>query len=115
LAVRSALGASRSRIAGTFLAESLLLATIGGLAGLMVAAWAARLLVAYGPAHLPRLQEVRIDATVFGFAAILSVLAAVALGMLPTLGIARRPLGHSFAMEAVAVRRDGHDTACAGC
>jgi predicted permease len=91
LAVRSALGASRSRIAGTFLAESLILATIGGLAGVMVAAWAVRLLVTYGPANLPRLQEVRIDATVFGFAAMLSVLAAVALGILPTLSIAGRP------------------------
>jgi putative ABC transport system permease protein len=106
LAVRSALGASRSRIAGTFLAESLMLATIGGLAGVMAAAWATRLLVAYGPAQLPRLHEVRMDATVLGFAAILSALAAVALGMLAALSVARRPF--------TTVVRDGGRGSTAG-
>jgi putative ABC transport system permease protein len=92
VAIRSALGASRGRIAGTFLAESLVLALTGGLAGLLMAARATRLVVAYGPAQLPRLHEVRMDATVFAFAAALSVLSALVLGMLPTLGIARRSL-----------------------
>jgi len=92
IAVRSALGASRSRIAGTFLAESLVLALIGGFTGLMMAGRATRLLVAYGPAQLPRLHEVRMDPTVFAFAVVLSVLSALVLGVLPTLGLARRSL-----------------------
>ncbi len=92
IAVRSALGASRSRIAGTFLAESLVLALTGGFAGVLMAGRATRLLVAYGPAQLPRLHEVRMDTTVFAFALVLSVLSALVLGVLPTLGITRRSL-----------------------
>ena len=90
LAVRSALGAGLGRIAATFLAESLLLASLGGMAGLVLAAWGTRLLVAHGPAYLPRLHEARIDPTVFMFAAALTLLAAVVLGLLPALGIGRR-------------------------
>ena len=91
LAVRSALGASRSRIAGTFLAESFVLAAIGGLAGVVIADGATRLLVTYGPANLPRLQEVAIDGNVLVFGFALSVLSAMALGMLATLSVSRRP------------------------
>ncbi|MGE0862910.1 MAG: ABC transporter permease [Vicinamibacterales bacterium] len=91
-AVRAALGASRSRIATTFLAESLVLAALGGAAGLLIALGAAELLVAYGPAQLPRLQEVRIDPTVIAFTAALTLLSAIVLGLLPALSVARRPM-----------------------
>ena len=90
VAVRSALGASRGRIAVTFLAESLVLASIGGVAGLLLADAGTRLLVAYGPPRLPRLHEVRTDATVAAFTAALSVVSALVLGALPTLATARR-------------------------
>ena len=100
IAVRAALGASRGRIAGTFLAESVVLALTGGSIGLLLAAAGTRLLVAYGPAQLPRLDEVRMDARVFLFAAALSALTALALGMLPAMRLARR----SF---ATAIREPG--------
>jgi putative ABC transport system permease protein len=100
VAVRAALGASRGRIARMFLAESLVLSLIGGTAGLLLAAYGTRLLVAYGPPQLPRLHEVRMDGTVVLFAAALSILCAAILGMLPSLGVARR----SFAL---AVRESG--------
>jgi putative ABC transport system permease protein len=100
IAVRAALGASRGRIAGTFLAESVVLALIGGTIGLLLSAAGTRLLVAYGPAQLPRLHEVRMDARVFLFAAALSALTALALGMLPAVRLARR----SF---ATAIREPG--------
>jgi predicted permease len=92
VAVRSALGASRGRIAGTFLAESFVLAVAGGVVGMIIAALGTRLLVAYGPRRLPRLHEVEMDGTVFAFAAALTVLCALLLGMLPALGGARRSL-----------------------
>jgi predicted permease len=90
VAVKAALGASRGRIAVTFLAESVVLAVIGGVIGLLLADAGTRLLLAYGPPGLPRLQEVRLDTTAFAFTAALSLLAAAVLAVLATLGVARR-------------------------
>jgi putative ABC transport system permease protein len=90
MAVRSALGAGRARVAAVFFAESLVLATIGGAVGVGLAAWATRFLVAYGPARLPRLHEVQVDATVLGFAAAITTICAIALGLLPGLNMAGR-------------------------
>jgi predicted permease len=99
VAVRAALGAGRGRLAGTFLAESLLLAAAGGVAGAVMAWAAVRLLVAYSPVDLPRIHEVQINASVIGFAVALSLCAGLILGALPMLHLA----GRSF----VALLRDG--------
>ena len=61
LAIRSALGAGRSRIVRELLIESLLLGLIGGAAGVGVAFAGLRLLIAIGPANLPRLSEIRLE------------------------------------------------------
>ena len=61
MAVRRALGAGGRGIARFFLTESVLLALAGGALGLVLAWAAVRLLVAFGPATLPRLNEVRSD------------------------------------------------------
>jgi putative ABC transport system permease protein len=90
LAVRSALGASRARIARAFLAESFLLVLAGGTAGLLMASAGIRLLVAHGPAALPRLHEVSVDGTVVSFTAALSLLAGVVLGALPMVRLPRQ-------------------------
>ena len=90
LAVRSALGAGAVRIAVIFLSESVVLAAIGGGAGIALAAWATRLLVAYGPAGLPRLHEVRVDTNVIAFAVVLSLVSAAVLGLLPVLSVRRQ-------------------------
>ena len=62
VAVRRALGAGRGAIARYFLTESVLLSIAGGAVGVALAAGAVRLLVRVGPATLPRLHEVRLDA-----------------------------------------------------
>jgi putative ABC transport system permease protein len=85
VAVRRALGAGRGGIARVFLAESALLAVVGGAVGLGLAATATRLLVALGPASLPRLEDVRLDAVSFLFAAALTAVTGLALGALPLL------------------------------
>jgi putative ABC transport system permease protein len=88
VAVRRALGAGARRLAHYFLAESVLLGVVGGILGLGLAWAGVRMLVAFGPANLPRLSEVRIDAVVVAFTAALSLLAAFAFGAIPLLRLA---------------------------
>jgi putative ABC transport system permease protein len=83
--LRSALGADKGAIARYFLCESLLLSAAGGILGFALAWGAIRLLVAFGPANLPRLNEVRLDAVALLFTLGLVMLTAVAFGGLPLL------------------------------
>jgi len=92
LAVRSALGATRARLAAGFLSESVLLGLTGGALGVVLAVVGVRALVAAGPAQLPRLHEVGVDATVLLFALGLSVLAGLGFGALPLPRYLTRPL-----------------------
>lgn len=85
VAIRTALGASRGRIAAQFLTESLLLSFVGGAVGLLLASWGVSLLVAYGPADVPRLQEVGLDRNVLAFTFGASVLTGVLFGLVPAL------------------------------
>ncbi|HKY26804.1 MAG TPA: ABC transporter permease [Pyrinomonadaceae bacterium] len=89
IAIRAALGASRGRIAGQLLTESLILAIVGGAAGLLLAAWGLDVLVKYGPPDVPRLQEVQLDNAVLGFTAAVSVITGVIFGLLPALHASR--------------------------
>jgi putative ABC transport system permease protein len=85
VAVREALGAGRRAIAGFYFAETLVLAAAGGALGFVLALGGVRLLVAFGPANLPRLHEVRIDAPAILFTLLVSVAAALALAAAPLL------------------------------
>jgi predicted permease len=84
-AVRAALGASRSQLVRSRLTESLVLALAGGAAGITMAFGGVRLLLAWAPANIPRLDEVRVSLPVLLFSAGLSIAAAIAFGMLPAL------------------------------
>ncbi|MBZ5553248.1 MAG: ABC transporter permease [Acidobacteriia bacterium] len=88
-AIRTALGAARSRLVRQMLTESLLLALGGGLLGVVVAYGGVRGLADAASIGLPRLDEVRVDARVLGFALILSALTGVLFGILPAWRIAR--------------------------
>src|SRR5262249_45174464 len=93
-AVRQALGAGSRALVGYFLAESVLLSMAGSLIGLGLCWGAVRLLIAFAPVNLPRLGEVRLDASVIAFTLALSLLTAVAFGAIPWLRLA--PLPASF-------------------
>lgn len=81
IAIRSALGASRARLGRLVLTESLLIALMGGLAGLVVAYFGADLLVQMRADSLPRVDEVRIDIRVFGFSLLLAVGTGLLVGL----------------------------------
>jgi putative ABC transport system permease protein len=85
LAIRAALGASRSEVAREILLESVSLGVAGGVLGLGLAAAALRLLVTIAPANLPRLDEITIDGPVLLFALGVSLAAGVLFGLLPVM------------------------------
>lgn len=80
LAVRRALGAPLHHIVRQFLGESILYAGLGGLAGILLAHGALRLIVVFGPRRIPRLDEIGLDLRVLGFALAVSLVAGVLLG-----------------------------------
>ncbi|HEY6847307.1 MAG TPA: ABC transporter permease [Terracidiphilus sp.] len=84
-AVRAALGASKTQLVWSRLTESVLLALVGGAAGTGLAFAGVRLLLALVPAAVPRLDEVRVNTPVLLFAAGISVVAAIAFGIMPAL------------------------------
>ncbi|HUI56402.1 MAG TPA: ABC transporter permease, partial [Bryobacteraceae bacterium] len=89
MALRAALGAGRWRLVRQMLAESLILAAAGGVAGVLLAAWGTQALSVLGPREIPRVDEIRVDGTVllFGFAA--SVLTGALFGLAPALRASR--------------------------
>jgi len=91
LSIRAALGASRLRIARELLIESASLGLLGGVIAVGVAFAGLRLLVAIGPADLPRLSEISLDARSLGFTLALSVLSGLLFGSISALRYARTP------------------------
>lgn len=85
IAIRTALGAGRGRIARELLGESVFLGILGGLAGLGLAAAGLRLLVSMGPRELPRLDEITIDTRVLLFTMAVSLIAGLLFGAVPAL------------------------------
>jgi predicted permease len=99
IALRAALGASRGRIVGSLLVESVLLGLMGGVLGVGLAYWGLRLLAAIGPANLPRLSEISIDPRTLGFTLVLALLSGVLFGLIPALKYAG--LRISIALQSV--------------
>lgn len=110
LAVRAALGASWQRIVSGLLVESVLLGLFGGVAGVGLAAAAVRLLRAFGPASLPRLSEISIDARTLLFAFAISVLSGLLFGLVPAFKYAgpRASLGLRSVGRTASTNRERH-------
>lgn len=91
MAVRIALGAGRARVARQLLTESVLIALIGGFAGVLVAFNGVRALLAMAPeGSIPRLDEVHLDGWVLAFTLLVSLITGILFGVIPALSGAKR-------------------------
>jgi putative ABC transport system permease protein len=93
LAIRTALGAGRRRLIAQLLTESLVLATVGGAAGLLLAAWGIQALPSLAPSDLPRLTGVRLDTSVILYTSLASLVTGLAFGAAPALQSAAATAG----------------------
>jgi putative ABC transport system permease protein len=102
LAVRSALGASWSRIVRQLITESMVLAVVAGVSGLVLARWGLTLLAEYAPVSLPRLDQAPADPVLLLLAIGAAALALVIFGVMPALLSARMNLEAALRSTQVA-------------
>ena len=100
MAVRSALGASRSRLVRQIMLESAMLSVLGGLAGLLVANWGLSALIALHPAGLPRLDDIHINGAVLAFTFCACILTALLFGLIPAIQALRLNLSDTLKAAA---------------
>ena len=96
IAVRTALGASWKRVVRQLLTESLLLALIGGAAGLLVAEAALQVVRAINPGNIPRIEAIALDGNVLAFTFAIAILTGLLFGLVPALRAARVDLSSSI-------------------
>jgi putative ABC transport system permease protein len=96
MAIRTALGAGRTRLIRQLFTESLMLSLLSGCLGLYLAAVGVPALIALAPPDIPRLEESGLDSMVFGFTLGISLLAAIICGLVPAWKISRSDPGKSL-------------------
>ncbi|MGB8474901.1 MAG: ABC transporter permease [Candidatus Acidiferrum sp.] len=96
VAIRGALGAGRWRLARQLLTESSAAAVVGGVAGLLLAAWVIRLIHRFAPANIPHLQGARLDLRVLVFTLVASLLTGILFGLAPVLAAFRVSLNNTL-------------------
>jgi len=101
IAIRRALGISAARLLRQLLTESLVLATLGGIAGALIALWGTRLIASNGPDAIPRLGEIVVNVRVLLYAAATTLATGVVFGMAP----ARMLIEHRESLTANITRR----------
>lgn len=96
MAIRLALGAGRLRLIGQLLTESVLLSSIGGGVGLLLAVWGTELLVKVAPGTIPRVAEIGVDNRVLGFTVLLSLVTGAVFGLVPAWQASRPDVNESL-------------------
>jgi predicted permease len=106
IAVRTAIGAGRSRLVRQLLTENLLVSVAGGISGLLLAHWCLRALIAMAPRDIPRLSETTFDWRVLLFAGAITLLTGIVTGLAPLLTAGR--------LDLVSALKDSSRTATSG-
>src|SRR3954471_8362846 len=106
IAIRAAMGASRTRVLRQMLTESILLSVIGGIAGLLLSIWLTDLLMSIVPEGAPRPEHVGIDYRVLTFALGVSALTGILFGIVPALQASK--LDVTSALKAGGRSAEGH-------
>jgi putative ABC transport system permease protein len=109
IAVRVALGASPQRIVRQFLGESILLGSVGGIAGVLLAYWGVSWIVANGPSSVPRLDQSSVDVNTLGFACGITLFSSLLFGLVPALRSASTGLSATFNKEGSRTSSGSHD------
>jgi putative ABC transport system permease protein len=109
MAIRASLGAGRGRLLRQLLVESVLLSTVGGLAGLLVGLWGVGVIVALGQDQIPALESVRLDPWVLAFTAGVSVLTGVLFGLAPGMQAAGRSVAPALKDGTRAIDGPGRE------
>ena len=102
IAVRTAIGAGRGRLARQLFTESLLLGSLGGLLGFALAVWALRVLAAMNAANIPRLNQITMDWRVLIFTLLITFSTSILFGLVPVLGGLKIDL-HASLKEQAAI------------
>jgi len=96
VALRLALGASRNRIIRQLLTESIILSMLGGIAGILLAYFGLKFLVAFNPGNIPRLNEVGIDGWMIAFTFIISLGTGIIFGLVPAFKASKPDLNQTL-------------------
>ena len=96
IAIRTALGASRSRVVRQLLTEALLISLTAAVAGTLLSLWGIRAMLSLSPENLPRSSEIRVDVRVLGFTVAIALLTSAIFGLAPALQASKINLSESL-------------------
>ena len=106
MALRAALGAARWRLIRQLITESMLLATAGGMAGVLLGWWCTSSLASLAPREMPRIDEIHMDATVLWFSLAATLFTGILFGLMPALRTSRADFGKTTGSRSRSSLRD---------
>jgi len=107
MSIRAAIGAQRSRVVRQLLTESLLLALLGGVLGLVLASAAVKVLLALHPSSIPNVETISINTTVLAFTMVICLSVGILFGILPALATSRVDVSHALREVSRGTSRAG--------